>query len=482
MMGMPIDLFHTEHSSRKNAAAFSTAISSVITRGLTKSVLYLHEKNSLRRMRNLDYSRSDALASYRFKMAAKKSEYVIDELICFLSNPLFQVPVLSFMESKCLIFDPSIEDSPGYREVHDEYKKLVDLLLEGFRTDTGLTHDQIIKAMKDLNSKPDLRDIFQVLFEQVLATEDFPVFVRIMAQKNLELQQQALMLISQMMDGSLPESLVKDSGGVASGRGKPTDSEDQILIAVLAKSKEEYEQVKKQSTKEEEELQLIIGISRTENARLAESMKSEQEKLSETMKKSLSLDDRPPPIIKGPSQPVSSAKPALAKSASIPPPASYQPKRQSSTTSAPHPVVAQHGLKPKGSNEPGQTSAQAAAAWMKSAESEVGASDAHSRAVQAAAANMAGMSEEEYKKRAEFLKQQRDKLMEMKRKEREKQLLTAEKSQPQRPASARAARAALKHSEESGAAQSNAEEEKKLAMRRAIADRIKSELMNQAKK
>ena len=77
---------------------------------------------------------------------------------------------------------------------------------------------------------------------------------------------------------------------------------------------------------------------------------------------------------------------------------------------------------------------------------------------------MAGLSEAEYQKRAEFLKQQRDKLMEMKKKEREKQLLTAERSQPQRPASARAARAALKNSEDTAASQSKAEDEKKLAI------------------
>lgn len=45
----------------------------------------------------------DAKASYRFKMATlNKSEYVLDQLVCFLSNPLFQIPVLSFMETKCL--------------------------------------------------------------------------------------------------------------------------------------------------------------------------------------------------------------------------------------------------------------------------------------------------------------------------------------------------------------------------------------------
>ncbi|GFN82346.1 hypothetical protein PoB_000885200 [Plakobranchus ocellatus] len=414
-------------------------------------------------------------------MASKRSDYVLDELVCFLSNPLFQVPVLSFMESKCLIFDPSTEDSESYKEIHEEYKKLVDLLLEGFRTDTGLTHDQIIKAMKDLNSKSDLRDIFQVLFEQVLATVDYPIFVRIMAQKNLELQQQALMLISQMMGGSLPGSLVKDlersSGGenvTRLAQQQNSKEEDQVLMAVLAKSKEEYEFEKKQKKQEEKDLMVMIGISKVENDRLQATMKTEQEKLNETFQKSLSLGEQPLPVIKTPQ---AAQKPALAKSASIPPPAAYTPKRQTSTTTAPKPLPAQHDLGISG-GDPKLTSAQAAAAWLKNAESEVHTSDAHSQAVKAAAASMAGMSEREYQQRVQFLKQQRDKLMEMKRKEREKQLLTAEHSQPQRPASARAARAALgQGGDGKDGKATDAEDEKKLAMRRAIADRIKSELM-----
>lgn len=90
---------------------------------------------------------------------------------------------------------------------------------------------------------------------------------------------------------------------------------------------------------------------------------------------------------------------------------------------------------------------------------------------------MAGMSEDEYKKRVNFLKQQRDKLMEMKRREREKQLLSAASDQPARPASARAARNALRQPEAPAEPAAPSEEEKKLAMRKAIASRIKSELM-----
>lgn len=41
------------------------------------------------------------LASFYNKMA-KRGDYVYDELLCFLGNPFFQVPVLTFMEAKCL--------------------------------------------------------------------------------------------------------------------------------------------------------------------------------------------------------------------------------------------------------------------------------------------------------------------------------------------------------------------------------------------
>lgn len=64
----------------------------------------------------------------------------------------------------------------------------------------------------------------------------------------------------------------------------------------------------------------------------------------------------------------------------------------------------------------------------------------------------------------------------MKRKEREKQLLTAEQSNPQRPMSARAARQTMdgKSDDEKKV---SPEEQKKLEMRRAIANKLKAELM-----
>ena len=74
----------------------------------------------------------------------------------------------------------------------------------------------------------------QGLFEQVLAMDDYTIFVPMMVQKNIELQQQALMLIIQTT-GSLPDSLTE-------GKTKPkepagggvVDDDEEIMRKVLA--------------------------------------------------------------------------------------------------------------------------------------------------------------------------------------------------------------------------------------------------------
>ena len=78
-------------------------------------------------------------------------------------------------------------------------------------------------------------------------------------------------------------------------------------------------------------------------------------------------------------------------------------------------------------------------------------------------------------KRTEFLKMQRDKLLEMKRAEREKQLRIAESSQGKtRPKSARAARSAL------GAGGRRSQiDPKTLEIRRALAEKLKKEVIGE---
>ena len=89
-------------------------------------------------------------------------------------------------------------------------------------------------------------------------------------------------------------------------------------------------------------------------------------------------------------------------------------------------------------------------------------------------ASLSQLSPDELRKRQEFLQQQRDKLLAMKKETREKQLGAAAKSQPQRPQSARAARSAMKNGPETAG---NKEDQKKMAMRKAIAEKLREEVI-----
>lgn len=96
-------------------------------------------------------------------------------------------------------------------------------------------------------------------------------------------------------------------------------------------------------------------------------------------------------------------------------------------------------------------------------------------------ASLSKLSPEEIKQRQEFLRQQRDKLLAMKKEAREKQLKDAERLQSARPMSARAARSAMSQKPNLAAPppSTNPEDDKKLAMRRAIAEKLRQEVIRQ---
>lgn len=84
------------------------------------------------------------------------------------------------------------------------------------------------------------------------------------------------------------------------------------------------------------------------------------------------------------------------------------------------------------------------------------------------------------KRRAEYLKQQRDKLLALKKQEREKSLAKFTEQQPKaRPTTSRAAhRVTAGEQVEPLASQSSEQDAKKLAMRRALADVLKREVID----
>ncbi|XP_068249619.1 cilia- and flagella-associated protein 36 [Palaemon carinicauda] len=316
--------------------------------------------------------------------------WVFDSLVGFLRGPVWNVPILTFIEHKSLIFEPGCEEDTEHKAIHDEYKNLVDFMLGSYMEDIGITPEQFEAACGEASTKTTFH---QTLFEQVWAADDFEIFKRMMIQKNLELQLQALELLQQK-HGIIPESCIPGDS--------MTPAEQEIMEEIIKKSLEEHEALQATLDEETRDLEKALAESTEEKGRLEMERNHEREMLEKALK--MSLSDEPP--------------------------------AEEEEEEEPEPL-------PPRSDE---------------------------------------IDPDELRRRQEYLKEQRDKLLAMKRQEREKQLAAYEGSETtKRPKSSRAARRVLAGSTiDPHTLQFLPEidlDSKKLQVRKALAERLKVEVI-----
>ncbi|CAG9859991.1 unnamed protein product [Phyllotreta striolata] len=131
--------------------------------------------------------------------------WVFDSLVTFLNGPIWNAPLQTFIEEKSLIFEPNVDDNEDYQKIFDEFKNLVDFMLGTFMEDIGITSEQFENACKESRKYHVAFDPSS--FEQVWAANDYEMFKKMMTQRNVELQLQALELIERKY-GITPQSFV----------------------------------------------------------------------------------------------------------------------------------------------------------------------------------------------------------------------------------------------------------------------------------
>uniref|UniRef100_A0ABI7VSA7 Cilia- and flagella-associated protein 36 n=1 Tax=Felis catus TaxID=9685 RepID=A0ABI7VSA7_FELCA len=203
-------------------------------------------------------------------MAAEEEdevEWVVESIAGFLRGPDWSIPILDFVEQKCevdrkgghaitpagpelapvaciaFIFDDEEESKLTYTEIHQEYKELVEKLLESYLKEMGINEDQFQEACTSPLAKTRTS---QAILQPVLAAEDFTIFKAMMVQKNIEMQLQAIRII-QERNGVLPDCLTDGSDVVSDLE----QEEMKILREVLRKSKEEYDQEEERKRKKQ---------------------------------------------------------------------------------------------------------------------------------------------------------------------------------------------------------------------------------------
>ncbi|KAM9315776.1 cilia- and flagella-associated protein 36 [Gastrophryne carolinensis] len=164
---------------------------------------------------------------------AEDTDWVLESVLDFLTGPLWTGAVTDFMEQKCSVFDNEEENKLSYTEIHNEYKELVERLIQGHLNEIGIKEEQFQEACSaPLAQSPEIKNMLQ----PVLAVDDFVTFKEMMLQKNIELQLQAIQIIQQR-NGALPECLQNGTDIIS----ELEQQEMKLLSEAIRLSKEEYD-------------------------------------------------------------------------------------------------------------------------------------------------------------------------------------------------------------------------------------------------
>lgn len=175
------------------------------------------------------------------------------------------------------VFEADVEDNDEYQKTYQEYKNLVDLLLGCFMEDMGITPEQFEYACT-VNKYTKMPIQFQQnLFEQIWAANEYEIFKRMMIQKNLELQLQALNMIEQKY-GLTPASLMYETDGL---QDDALVMEEIIQKHALVDDPEEEQGISSETSLIKEHERLAAKYN-SERALLEEALKASQDKTPET--------------------------------------------------------------------------------------------------------------------------------------------------------------------------------------------------------
>ncbi|KAI6189303.1 Cilia- and flagella-associated protein 36 [Aphelenchoides fujianensis] len=389
---------------------------------------------------------------------------VFKKFMEFLQTDVWRLPTTNHLEKSSILFNREQANHELCLQAHKEYTRLVDTLIESFCADLGISTKDLVEALKIKDQSTKLSEKEKRLLEPVVAAQDFNVFVPLETRINIELQLQAVKMIEHIC--GVQASSFKFSQDELEMWKSVFDEEETeqteryVIISVLKQSKEEFEQ----DEKLREALRNAFQCSLDEIQLLEEKRNDEIALLDHAINGLSNLttaDSSPTPPAELPKP--DGQKPKSPK----PPTADEKPRRRPS-------VKTEAAVKSRPPMAPVKAPVKGPAGEEvdeKMLDANGGLFDFRNLMK-----DRAELPEELLKQRALYLKQQRDKLVEAKHKQREKQLIeAAQRNAAERPRTSQAARNALRN--EGGGRPDAASGSDLLEARRAIASRIRNQVM-----
>lgn len=137
-------------------------------------------------------------------------DWVLDCVVEYIQSGECSVYVDGFIDEHCLVFDanhnplsptkPNRDDDQEakefeYRQIHAQYKDMIESLLVLHLTKLGLTAKQFTDACQCASAQKD--SLNSSILRYIHAINDFELFKRIMCERNMELEREAMKYLSQ---------------------------------------------------------------------------------------------------------------------------------------------------------------------------------------------------------------------------------------------------------------------------------------------
>ncbi|KAL3984608.1 The ARF-like 2 binding protein BART family protein [Acanthocheilonema viteae] len=192
----------------------------------------------------------------RHSQCELSSKAVFDDFIIFLNSPMWNIPIATFLEQYSVVFDDEQNDLLLYHKIHDEFKSMVDVLMEGFCSDLNVETKQLISVLKYHDNSHKLSAKERSLLGPVIAAQNFDVFVPMMIHESIELRLQTIQMI-EFLCGVLPTILCIESNDISEEEfgkvlmeGLNREQYNRyIFIKVLRKSEAEFQNEAKKCEK-----------------------------------------------------------------------------------------------------------------------------------------------------------------------------------------------------------------------------------------
>eukprot|EP00321_Phaeocystis_globosa_P007078 CAMPEP_0118822418 /NCGR_PEP_ID=MMETSP1162-20130426/9172_1 /TAXON_ID=33656 /ORGANISM="Phaeocystis Sp, Strain CCMP2710" /LENGTH=234 /DNA_ID=CAMNT_0006752965 /DNA_START=170 /DNA_END=870 /DNA_ORIENTATION=+ len=142
--------------------------------------------------------------------------WLFDAVLGFLKSPGWALPVMSFIDDNCIVFDSEDENKLAYMDIYTAFRDMVDSLLEMHLEELGVTGEQFAAVCEAAAQQ----QVGMEVLEQILAVDDFVSFKKMMVKRNMELELEAMKALQ-----SLSARIAEEGSGSGGEQEEPGDDD-----------------------------------------------------------------------------------------------------------------------------------------------------------------------------------------------------------------------------------------------------------------